>query len=140
MDTPALPPLTHDATDEEVRQYAEMVQQRVQEQLATARQAEERYRETLRRNYAGYPVHDGARDQQPRQLQPGEFVLVRRDRSGGHFGVAARGPLVVQSQEGRRVVVRDLATGRVSEESRSNCTPLCLDVGEPEPIEAAAEG
>jgi transposase InsO family protein len=74
-------PLTSEATDAEVRDYAEAVRARVREQQEQARQAEERYRESLRVQYAEYPVHDGARDRELRQLSAGEFVIVRRQRT-----------------------------------------------------------
>ena len=125
-----------DATDDKISNYTEAVRNRVAQQVEAARAAETRYRQTLQQQYTNYPVHDGARDGQLRALTPGEFVVIRRERQH-HFGVQARGPYVVQAQEGLVVRVLDLASGRVQVEARSNCRPILLGL---EAGPAAVEG
>ena len=64
--------------------------------------AEERYRASLRRDYHHYPVHNAALDAQLRTLAQGEFAVIKRFRPHP-FGTVARGPFVVQAQEGNTV-------------------------------------
>ena len=111
------------ADPETIKKFGKWVQAKVIAMKDAAKKREDRYLQQEEVHYNAGLARDGIKTSKHQVFTPGQLVMVKIPAVGA-FGQKAKGPMVTLTQKGDSVKVKNLLTGRIAWENKSNCLGL----------------
>jgi hypothetical protein len=106
-----------------VQRFGKWVASKVKKLKEAARANEQQYLRQGEEQYNAGLMRDGVRTSKLQVYTPGQLIMVKIPAVGA-FGQRSKGPLMVLADKGDSLKVRNLISGRINWENKSNCLPL----------------